>query len=119
MKLGRGGLRSEGEAKMRGDVNPEVIEIACIFTVLIGATWCVKAIFWGRGPVRRARDSEEVTALEERMAELEDRLSDLSDDHRRHTAELEERLDFTERMLTREAQHRLANTPEDRIPTPV
>jgi hypothetical protein len=31
---------------------------------------------------------------------------------------LEERLDFTERMLTREAPNRLANTPEGRIPTP-
>jgi hypothetical protein len=85
----------------------ELIEPAVIFGTLLGTAFGVKLLIWGRGPIRRVRSAEENPALTQRIAELEDQLEQ-SNEVIRHQAELMddvlERVDFTERMLTRQRE---------------
>ena len=82
----------------------DLIEPAVIFATLLGTAFGVKMLIWGKGPIRRGRPPEGNSALTQRIAELEDHLEQ-SNEVIRHQAELLddviERVDFTERMLTR------------------
>ena len=90
----------------RSAVDPQfwgVIEPAIVFATLLGTAFGVKLLIWGKGPIRKVRPPEDRQALEQRLAELEEHMADLSARQDYRLAELEERLDFTERVLT---QHR-------------
>lgn len=82
-----------------------LIEPAVIFATLLGTAFGVKMLIWGKGPIKRVRHAADQPALTGRISELEDRLEQ-SNDVIAHQAELlddvVERLDFAERMLTRQ-----------------
>jgi hypothetical protein len=86
-----------------------LLEPAVIFATLLGTLFGVKLIIWGKGPMRRLRRAEADPALMERIAELEERLAQ-SDEVIAHQAalldEVIERVDFAERMLTRQRNDR-------------
>lgn len=83
----------------------EFIEPAFVFATLLGTAFGVKLLIWGRGPIKRVRRNEATPALEQRMAELEERLEQ-SNEVIAHQAELLddviERVDFAERVLTKQ-----------------
>jgi uncharacterized coiled-coil protein SlyX len=83
----------------------DLLEPVVIFATLLGTAFGVKLLIWGKGPIRRIRRSEDDPAPAQRITELEDRV-ERSNDVIAHQAEqldeLNERLDFTERMLTRQ-----------------
>jgi len=94
-----------------------LIEPVIIFATLLGTAFGVKLLIWGKGPIKRVRRAEEQPALASRIAELEDRLEQ-SNEVIAHQAELLddviERVDFTERMLTRykEGERRALESPD-------
>lgn len=94
-----------------------LIEPAVIFGTLLGTAFGVKLLIWGKGPIKRVRSAEDQPALTSRITELEDRLEQ-SNDMIAHQAELLddvlERVDFTERMLTRqkEGERRALESPD-------
>ena len=81
----------------------DLLEPAVVFATLLGTAFGVKLLIWGKGPIRRIRRPADQQGLE-RITELEERLeqwSDLISQQADQVAELEERLDFAERLLTR------------------
>ncbi|NIM49186.1 MAG: hypothetical protein GTO22_08000 [Gemmatimonadales bacterium] len=77
----------------------QLLELAMGLIVLFGLGMGVKVLVWDRLPSRRFRE-----AMEQRIAELEERYDTLLDLHERHVRQLEdhdERLDFNERLLAR------------------
>ena len=97
----------------------DLFEPAIVFATLLGTAFGVKLLIWGKGPIRRIRRSTEEQALAQRLAELEERWSDLATLQADQLAELEERLDFAERLLTRNRMDdpRALENPE--VSTPV
>lgn len=107
-------------------MDPQIINLIegpLIISFLVGITYVVKLMFWGKGPVRRVKGSAEPEALEQRIAELEERwehhLSQVESLHSGRLEELEERVDFTERLLAQRRQeepppalHPGVSTPE-------
>lgn len=95
----------------------ELLEPVVIIGTLLGTAFGVKLLVWGKGPIKRRRLSAEDPALTSRIAELEDRLEQ-SNEVIAHQAELLddvlERVDFTERMLTRhkEGLNRALENPD-------
>ncbi len=83
----------------------ELVEPVAVFAMLLGFGFGVKMLIWGKGPIRRIRRPPEDPALEQRIAELEERSeqwAELMAQQRDLLEELVERQDFTERMLTRQ-----------------
>jgi len=83
----------------------DLLEPAIVFATLLGTAFGVKLLIWGKGPIRRIRHSADHPALEQRVAELESRWEQVSELMLHQTdrlTEAEERLDFAERMLTRQ-----------------
>lgn len=83
----------------------DILEPAVVFATLLGAAFGVKLLIWGKGPLKRLRGGSHDGALEQRVAELTDRCQQLSDilvDQAHRLDEHDERLDFAERMLTRQ-----------------
>jgi hypothetical protein len=82
-----------------------LIEPIVIFGTLLGTAFGVKLLIWGKGPIKQIRRPAETPELTQRVADLEDRLEQ-SNEVIAHQAELldemVERVDFTERMLTRQ-----------------
>ncbi len=97
----------------------DLFEPAIVFATLLGTAFGVKLLIWGKGPIGRIRRSTEEQALAQRLAELEERWSDLATQQADQLAELEERLDFAERLLTRNRMDdpRALENPE--VSTPV
>jgi hypothetical protein len=95
----------------------DLLEPAVVFGTLLGVAFGVKLLVWGKGPIKRLRGSAQPQDLERRVAELEERWeqwSELTAQHADQIADLEERLDFTERMLTRQrAEQPRALDPPD------
>ncbi len=78
---------------------------AVVFATLLGVAFGVKLLVWGKGPLKRVRGGSPDSALEERVAELGDRcqqLAELLADQERRLEDHDERLDFAERLLTRQ-----------------
>ena len=74
--------------------------MAAIFVTAMG--W--KALVWGR-PIFRLRTSTDDPATNERLAEVEERVQQLSEvvmDQSQLLEDYHERLDFTERLLTQQ-----------------
>ena len=96
-----------------------LIEPIIILTFLSGLALGVKHMIWGKGPLRRVRGGEHDSALEQRVAELEDLLEQRQHELLERHADLEERLEFAERMLTQHRMKELEPPSESRVPTPV
>jgi len=77
-----------------------LVEPAVIFATLLGTALGVKLLIWGKGPIRKVKAPEDRQALEQRMAEFEDHLLEVAARQEDRLTEIEERLDFTERVLT-------------------
>jgi hypothetical protein len=97
----------------------EYLEGPVILMTLVGLTYAVKVMFWGKGPIRRIKGSAQQQALEERLADLEDRWEQLEVHHEGQVADLEERLEFAERLLSQQQSHKLYAPEEPEISTPV
>lgn len=82
----------------------DLIEPAVIFATLLGTAFGVKLLIWGKGPIKKSRRLEADDALKQSVAEMEQRWeqwSELVAQQGDQLADMEERLDFAERMLTR------------------
>ena len=98
-----------------------LLEPAIIFATMLGVAFGVKLLIWGKGPIRRIRRSSGDPALEQRVAELEERSeqwAELMAQQRDLLEELVERQDFTERMLTRQRMEgaKALEKPEESTP---
>ena len=83
----------------------DLIEPAVIFATLLGTAFGVKLLVWGKGPIKKRRRLEQDDALRRRVAEMEERWeqwSELVAQQADQLADMDERLDFAERMLTRQ-----------------
>ena len=96
-----------------------LIEPIVILTFLSGLAFGAKLVVFGKGPIRRIKQSDDVQQLEQPIADLEDLLEQqhlqVLD---RHT-DLEERLEFAERMLTQHRAKELESPREPGVSTPV
>ena len=105
------------DPQLYGLIEPLVV-IGTLFGIAVG----VKLLVWGKGPIRRLRGRSDQSAVEHRVAELEDRWEQMAELAERQVSQLEdlhERLDFAERMLTqrRAKDPRVLEEPE--VSTPV
>jgi hypothetical protein len=94
-----------------------LLQPAVVFATLLGVAFGVKLLVWGKGPLKRVRGGSPDGALERRVAELGDRcqqLTELLADQERRLEDHDERLDFAERLLTRQRadKAKLALPPE-------
>ena len=97
----------------------ELIEPIIILTFISGLAVGVKHMIWGKGPLRKVKGGERDGALEHRVAELEDLLEQQHIELLDRQADLEERLEFAERMLTQRRQQQLDSPSEPHVATPV
>ncbi len=100
----------------------DLFEPAVVFATLLGTAFGVKLLIWGKGPIRRVRRPADEQALAQRLSELEDRWEQGSDQAARQAdqlAELEERLDFAERLLTRHRMDEPRALEDPEVSTPV
>ena len=82
----------------------DLFEPVVVFATLLGTAFGVKLLIWGKGPIKRLRRPAEDEVLAHRLADMEERWeqwSGLAAQQADQLAELEERLDFAERLLTR------------------
>ncbi len=99
-----------------------LLEPVVVFGTLLGLAFGVKFLVWGRGSIRDIRRRGDSSALEQRVLELEERLdqsSHLAEDQAARIDELDERLDFAERLMTRGRVDKPSALPKPEIPTPV
>ena len=86
----------------------DVVEFAGVVAVIMGAVFGWKYMsVWLKRIDRNPKDSGKLRDIEERLAEMELR-------HDERLGEMEERLDFTERLLAQRREHDLPPPPEDR-----
>ncbi len=85
-------------------IPPDALGFAVVLATLLGTAFGVKFLVWGKRPLRSLRGTADEAATDERLTDLEERVRQLSDvamEQSRLLEEHHERLDFTERMLTR------------------
>jgi hypothetical protein len=96
-----------------------LLEPIVILSFLGALTYGAKVMVWGKGPVRKLKGSEDSEALKQRIAELvallEQQHLEVLDRH----ADLEERLEFAERMLTQNRANELEAPSEPGVAKPV
>ena len=84
----------------------DLLEPGMILGTLLGTAFGVKILIWGKGPIKRVRGGgTDQSALENHVTDLEDRLERIAEFCASQTARLEdldERIDFAERLLTRD-----------------
>jgi len=83
----------------------DLLEPAVVFATMLGMAFGVKLLIWGKGPIKRRRLLPEDPALEQRIAELEERLersSELLSYQANQLDDLNERLEFHERVIARQ-----------------
>jgi hypothetical protein len=97
----------------------ELLEPIVILSFLSALAWGAKTMIWGRGPLRKLKSSEDTETLKNRIAELEDLLEQQHIEVLDRHADLEERLEFAERMLTQNRAKELEAPSEPRVSTPV
>ena len=95
------------------------LEGPIVLGTLVGLAYVVKIMVWGKGPLRRIKGSAQQQALEERLADVEDRWEQLEVHHAGQLADLDERLDFAERLLSQQQMHKLRALGEPEVSTPV
>ena len=96
-----------------------LLEPIVILSFLGALTYGAKVMIWGKGPVRKIKGGEDVEALKQRVAELEDLLEQQHLEVLDRHSDLEERLEFAERMLTQNKAKALQAPSEPQTPTPV
>jgi len=99
-----------------------LFEPAVVFATLLGTAFGVKLLIWGKGPIKRTRRPADDQALAQRVSELEERWehwSDLAAQQADQIAELEERVDFAERVLTRNSMDEPKALENPEVSTPV
>jgi hypothetical protein len=87
------------------EIPPDALGFAVVIATLMGTAIGVKFLVWGKGPIRKLRGGAGDPAADERFAELEDRverLAELVRDQSRVIEDVNERLDFTERVLSQQ-----------------
>jgi len=87
------------------DIPADALGFAVVLATLIGTAFGIKLLVWGKAPLRRLRSGGGDPDTEERLAELEQRLDQMAEvmrDQSQLLEEVHERMDFTERMLTRQ-----------------
>jgi hypothetical protein len=87
------------------EIPPDALGFAVVLATLVGTALGVKLLVWGKGPIRRLRGGGGDPATDERLAELEERLDQLSvlvSDQSHALDDYHDRLDFTERVLTQQ-----------------
>lgn len=99
----------------------ELLEPAVVFATLLGVVFGVKLLIWGKGPIKHLRQGTASPALEQRLAHLEERweqVSELMVDQAGRLDDHDERLDFAERMLTRQRaeEPKALEKPQERTP---
>ncbi len=99
----------------------ELLEPAVVFATLLGTAFGVKLLVWGKGPIKQIRGQKGSSDLDQRMLDLEERAEHSAYLVEQQTAkieDLEERLDFAERMLTRGSpdRPRALENPEPATP---
>lgn len=99
----------------------DLLEPIIVIGSMLGLAFGVKLLVWGKGPLRQIRRGGS-PALEQRVAELEERSeqsSELMAQQAELLEELVERLDFAERMLTRQRadEPKALENPEVSTPT--
>jgi hypothetical protein len=83
----------------------QLIEPVVVLGTLLGLSFGVKYLIWGKGPIRRRKQisDDDLTA---RVADIEQqvrrRFAEFAELHGSRIADLEERLDFAERLLTKQ-----------------
>lgn len=99
-----------------------LLEPVIVLGSLMGLALCGKLLIWGRGPLRLPRGTRHDPALEHRVAELEARLQHAADVNAEQADlldDLVERLDFAERMLTRQNAEEPKALEDPAVSTPV
>jgi hypothetical protein len=102
-------------------MDPNIIELfepVVVFGTLLGVAFGVKILIWGKGPIKGHR-RQAAAGLEDRVAELEDRLEQaglLISEQADRVEDLDDRLEFTERVLSRIDQPPALDKPD--IATP-
>lgn len=82
-------------------IPPDALGFAVVIATLLGSAFAVKLLVWGSGPIRRIRGSAPASA---HLAALEAQVQELTDTMREQAGQLDDvqqRLDFAERLLTR------------------
>lgn len=100
----------------------DLFEPAVVLATLLGVAFGVKLLIWGKGPIKRIRSGGADPALEQRLAQLEERweqVSELIVDQTNRLDDHDERLDFAERMLTRQRAEEPKALEKPEEPTPV
>jgi hypothetical protein len=96
-----------------------LLEPIVILSFLGALTYGAKVMIWGKGPVRKLKSSDDTEALKQRIAELEDLLEQQHLEVLDRHADLEERLEFAERMLTQNRANELEAPSEPGVAKPV
>ena len=97
----------------------EILSVMLGIAAAFGGAFCLKHMIWGRGPIWRGRGLPDAGRYDRRLADLEERVEDSAEVIRQQNdqiADLEERLDFAERLLTRGTAPQPEESP---IVTPV
>jgi len=92
------------------DIPADALGFAVVLATLMGTAFGIKLLVWGKAPLRKLRSSTGDSDMDERLAELEQRLEQMSEFMRDQAQQIEdyhERLDFAERMLTKAAGARV------------
>ena len=87
------------------DIPADALGFAVVLATLMGTVFGIKLLGWGKGPIKRLRSGAADPETDERLAELEQRVEQMSEfmgDQAQALEDYHERLDFTERMLTQQ-----------------
>jgi len=82
------------------NIPPDALGFAVVIATLLGSAFAVKLLVWGSGPIKRIRGSATDDA---HLAALEAQVQELADAMREQAGQLDDvqqRLDFAERLLT-------------------
>jgi uncharacterized coiled-coil protein SlyX len=85
-------------------IPPDVVGFAMVMGTVIGAAFGLKFLIWGKTPLHQLRRDAGDHAAAERLADLEAQIDDLTTlvtDQSRQIEDVQDRLDFTERLLAR------------------
>jgi hypothetical protein len=71
------------------DIPADALGFAVVFAALMGTAFCVKLLVWGKAPIKRLRSGAGDPETDERLAELEQRVEQMSEFMREEPKALE------------------------------
>jgi hypothetical protein len=95
----------EPERRAAVEIPADALGFAVVVATLIGTAFGVKLLVWGKEPFKKLRSGATDVNTEERLAELEEHVSELSALVREQSVQLadyDERLDFAERVIAQQ-----------------